>query len=1089
MRRKLERKKRDIRERAGIDRASSILKGLRRCIFSFDELAPYMKPAHRKWFEQQQVPDECLLLWLGVERDAKKEDPREREANYSTDKSRKLFSTNENANDHDEEEVSGNKPPVVLCTAHEVCNPASLQINLEYADTMSEENEDCLVRQLHDVRPDGRWTLYRLWLQRLERDNLQRIQDAQLEYEEALMKHQEMVREEEYGILRNARVVGMTTTCAARYRDSLKRLRPKIILVEEAAEVLEAHIITSLTSSCEHLILIGDHQQLRPSTNVYKLAKDFKLDVSLFERMVHNGIPCERLSVQHRMRPEIASLMKHVYEDLHNHECVSNFEDIKGVKRNMFFIKHNHLEEQGDDTHSHSNTHEAVFLVALCHYLLQQGYKPSQITMLTPYTGQKFAIRDAATEYKKQGLEDVRVSTIDNFQGEENDIILLSLVRSNDDGKAGFIKVSNRTCVALSRAKKGLYCIGNFDFLSQHSEIWSEIIRDLSEKNCIGDTLPLVCQSHGDVEVEVSTAEDFLEKAPHGGCLRMCEARLQCGHACRLLCHPLESVHAQYRCVEPCAKPIQGCLEEHLCTKLCWEQCVEECEEMVEKELPQCGHTQTMKCRLDVKRVECKERCEKTLHCGHQCQSKCGQPCTSSCQELVKKSDWSCGHQGTVACSSTQKDCRVPCKTTLECGHKCPGKCGECRQGRVHKSCKFRCGRPLICSHPCNQQCMASCPPCSKKCENRCVHSKCTKLCGELCIPCKEKCQWECPHFSCSKLCSDLCNRPRCNEPCGKTPPCGNVKHVCRGLCEEPCICVACDKNDCKDPITEVFFGGEDKEDALFIRLPDCEHIFAVSDLDRYMDMQEEETHEGHNVSVQLKTCPRCKTPIRRSLRYGNIVKQQLRDIERVKSQLCENQENLKVKKSHLQRKIAEMKERNRDDKNCDLETLDRRLDKAKYPIAMSFVENQLTLMERYFTLKQHLNEAIFRKPRTEVEGQIRSECQSILSELDYMKKRATSIKVTQKEFRDIHVEFTRLSLCIELCKHRNEVKQLKLNIFRDHDDLLDNVEEEVSRGVYIEEEKLDQYLDDLEAIRYCYKRRNSCGTIYGIAHHTVLIT
>ena len=283
-----------------------------------------------------------------------------------------------------------------------------------------------------------------------------------------------------------------------------------------------------------------------------------------------------------------------------------------------------------------------------------------------------------------------------------------------------------------------------------------------------------------------------------------------------------------------------------------------------------------------------------------------------------------------------------------------------------------------------------------------------------------------------------------------------------------------------------MFFGGEDEEDALFIRLPDCEHIFAVSDLDRYMDMQEEETHEGHDVSVQLKTCPRCKTPIRRSLRYGNIVKQQLRDIERVKSQLCENQENLKVKKSHLQLKIAEMKERNRDDKNCDLETLDRRLDKAKYPIAMSFVENQLTLMERYFTLKQHLNEAIFRKPRTEVEGQIRSECQSILSELDYMKKRATRIKVTQKEFRDIHVEFTRLSLCIELCKLRNEVKQLKLNIFRDH---VDKVEEEVSRGVYIEEEKLDQYLADLEAIRYCYNRRTSCGTIYGIAHYTVLIT
>ena len=57
-------------------------------------------------------------------------------------------------------------------------------------------------------------------------------------------------------------------------------------MVEEAAEVLESHIVTSLSPGCQHLILIGDHQQLRPNPNVYTLAKDYKLDMSLFERMV-----------------------------------------------------------------------------------------------------------------------------------------------------------------------------------------------------------------------------------------------------------------------------------------------------------------------------------------------------------------------------------------------------------------------------------------------------------------------------------------------------------------------------------------------------------------------------------------------------------------------------------------------------------------------------------------------------------------------------------------------------------------------------------------------------------------------------------
>lgn len=58
-------------------------------------------------------------------------------------------------------------------------------------------------------------------------------------------------------------VVGMTTTGAAKYRKVLQQLQPRLVIIEEAAEVLEAHTITSLTKECQHLILIGDHQQVR----------------------------------------------------------------------------------------------------------------------------------------------------------------------------------------------------------------------------------------------------------------------------------------------------------------------------------------------------------------------------------------------------------------------------------------------------------------------------------------------------------------------------------------------------------------------------------------------------------------------------------------------------------------------------------------------------------------------------------------------------------------------------------------------------------------------------------------------------------
>lgn len=109
----------------------------------------------------------------------------------------------------------------------------------------------------------------------------------------------------------------MTTTGAAMHQAALRSLKPRIVIVEEAAEVLEAHLLASLTVACEHFILIGDHQQLRPNPAVYELAKHYHLDVSLFERLINNDFPYRMLKKQHRMRPEISrALMPFFYEEL-----------------------------------------------------------------------------------------------------------------------------------------------------------------------------------------------------------------------------------------------------------------------------------------------------------------------------------------------------------------------------------------------------------------------------------------------------------------------------------------------------------------------------------------------------------------------------------------------------------------------------------------------------------------------------------------------------------------------------------------------------------------------------------------------------
>ena len=72
-------------------------------------------------------------------------------------------------------------------------------------------------------------------------------------------------------VLKSAEIVAMTTTGAAKYRDLIRNISSEIMIVEEAAEILEAHITSSLPLNLQQLILIGDHKQLRPAVNVYQL--------------------------------------------------------------------------------------------------------------------------------------------------------------------------------------------------------------------------------------------------------------------------------------------------------------------------------------------------------------------------------------------------------------------------------------------------------------------------------------------------------------------------------------------------------------------------------------------------------------------------------------------------------------------------------------------------------------------------------------------------------------------------------------------------------------------------------------------------
>jgi hypothetical protein len=244
--------------------------------------------------------NEVLLKWLGV----KTKDHTERKENdfSHNDNFQKMFTLrqydDEFEDDFEHHQVEHQEQmSIIACHLNDVVNPAELRKNLEKHGRMSVGNER-RIYNIYKTTYHERWDLYRLWRDRLQSDCQQKLHDTQdAEYELELSKLHDIDKEKDLKILREARVVGMTTTSAAKYRDLLQQVRPKIILVEEAAEVLEAHILTSLPLDCDHVILIGDHQQLRPSCTVYELSRKYNLNISMFERLVKLEMPCVRLSV------------------------------------------------------------------------------------------------------------------------------------------------------------------------------------------------------------------------------------------------------------------------------------------------------------------------------------------------------------------------------------------------------------------------------------------------------------------------------------------------------------------------------------------------------------------------------------------------------------------------------------------------------------------------------------------------------------------------------------------------------------------------------------------------------------------------
>lgn len=221
-----------------------------------------------------------------------------------------------------------------------------------------------------------------------------------------------------------------------------------ILFIDEAGQALEP-LAWMLFPYADQWVLCGDPLQL-PPTVLSEDAKQLGFNISILERAYNRVERIDFLDTQYRMYDEIAAFSSAYFyngnlksaEHLLNKKDAVEFYDTAGT---------GFLEEQGEEGMSLSNPGEVDLIQKI---IERDEINPLKCGVISPYSGQ---IRLA----KQQLSSELRISTIDSFQGQEMPVIILSLVRSNDSNDIGFLKDYRRMNVALTRAQVKLYVIGD----------------------------------------------------------------------------------------------------------------------------------------------------------------------------------------------------------------------------------------------------------------------------------------------------------------------------------------------------------------------------------------------------------------------------------------------------------------------------------------------------------------------------------------------------------------------------------------------------------------------------------------------------
>ncbi|CAH8387863.1 unnamed protein product [Eruca vesicaria subsp. sativa] len=285
-----------------------------------------------------------------------------------------------------------------------------------------------------------------------------------------------------------------TASCSARLYTGLPI---HLLVIDEAAQLKECETaIPLLLPGIQHSILIGDEKQL-PAMVESQIALEAGFGRSLFERLAILKHKKYLLNIQYRMHPSISIFPNREFYGM-------QIQDAPTVKQRKYtkqylpgkmygpysFINIPHGEEQYGEGRSLKNNAEVAVVSDIIANLLQVSERTKtriSVGVISPYKSQVLAIQEKIQETCRGdagGLFSLKVRSVDGFQGGEEDIIIVSTVRSNGIGRVGFLTDRRRTNVLLTRARFCLWILGNEATMMNSKSVWRYLIQDARKRDC-----------------------------------------------------------------------------------------------------------------------------------------------------------------------------------------------------------------------------------------------------------------------------------------------------------------------------------------------------------------------------------------------------------------------------------------------------------------------------------------------------------------------------------------------------------------------------------------------------------------------------